>query len=135
VKGILTDVNIDGHLRLVPLLLDEPSRIELWNALKLSLLTFSDLGLSHETTDLQVWQRCQQERLMLLTNNRNDDGPESLAVAVRSANTPTAIPVVTFGDGNRFLNEREYANRAVDKLLEYLFDIDNYRGTGRLYVP
>lgn len=135
VKGILADVNIDGHLRLVRRLLEEPSRIELWTSLNLSLFSFSNLGLSRETTDLQLWQLCQQEDLLLLTNNRNNDGADSLAAAIRSVNSPTAIPLVTFGDGNRFLKEHDYANRAVDKLLEYSFDLDNYRGAGRLYVP
>jgi hypothetical protein len=42
---------------------------------------------------------------------------------------------VTLADADRILDERAYAERAVVKLLEYLLDIDNYLGTGRLYVP
>ncbi len=36
---------------------------------------------------------------------------------------------------DRILDDRDYAERAVVKLLDYLLDIGNYRGTGRLYVP
>ncbi|HWG45363.1 MAG TPA: hypothetical protein VN688_21550 [Gemmataceae bacterium] len=36
---------------------------------------------------------------------------------------------------NRINHSRAYAERVVERLLEYLIDIDNYRGTGRLYLP
>ena len=31
--------------------------------------------------------------------------------------------------------DRDYAARVVAQLLEFLFDLDNIRGTGRLYLP
>jgi hypothetical protein len=135
VKGILADVDIEGHFRRVRDLLTDPSRAELWAALGITTYRFRDLGLAHDSPDTVVWQRCQQEQLVLLTNNRNDDGPESLVAAIRSANTPDSLPVLTFADADRFLNDRDYANRVVDRLLEYLFDIEKCRGTGRLYLP
>jgi len=42
---------------------------------------------------------------------------------------------VTLASADPVLEDRDYAVRAVVKLLEYLLDIDNYRGCGRLYVP
>lgn len=43
--------------------------------------------------------------------------------------------VFTISDINRLRSEHEYAQAVVAKLLEYLFDADNIRGTGRLYLP
>ena len=41
----------------------------------------------------------------------------------------------TFADANRVLSERSYAELVADRLLEYLYDMDNLRGAGRLYLP
>ncbi len=35
----------------------------------------------------------------------------------------------------RLMRERDYAERVAAQLLDYLLDLDNLRGTGRLYVP
>jgi hypothetical protein len=135
VKGILADVNNEGHVRRVRDLLNDPARIELWAGLNLETYRFQDFALSHDSPDTIVWERCQQEQLILLTSNRNDDGPESLVAAIRADNTPNSLPVFTFANPDRFLNDRAYANRVVDRLLEYLWDIEKCRGAGRLYVP
>lgn len=134
-KGLLADVHLEGHLRLLSILLEQPSRRELWDHLRLSVLRLPEIGLSRQATDVAIWQRCQESQLILITANRHDEGPTSLAHAIRTMNPPTALPVFTIGDANRFLDDRRYAERVVDKLLDYLFDMDNYRGTGRLYLP
>ena len=33
------------------------------------------------------------------------------------------------------LRDRQYAETVADRLIEALFDIDSYRGTGRIYLP
>ena len=33
------------------------------------------------------------------------------------------------------LSSREYAERVATRLLEVLLDVEQYRGTGRLYLP
>jgi hypothetical protein len=33
------------------------------------------------------------------------------------------------------LSSRAYTHRVVERLMEYLIDVDNLRGTGRLYLP
>jgi hypothetical protein len=35
----------------------------------------------------------------------------------------------------RVLRDRLYAEAVANRLLEFLFDIDSYRGSGRLYLP
>jgi hypothetical protein len=134
-KGVLTDVNIQGQVRaLFAILLGESWR-DFWAAVNVPLRTFGDLGLAENAPDSVVWQRCQQEQLVLITANRNADGPDSPEATLRAHNTPESLPVFTVADPERVLHSKEYAERAAVRLLEYLLDIDRVRGTGRLYLP
>ncbi len=134
-KGLLADVNIEGHFRLLLYLLSQEPWAEYWHHLQLSTPAFADLGLPPETPDLLVWQTCQREGLALLTANRNHEAPDSLEAAIRTLGTSTSLPVFTLANEARFLQDRAYAERVVERLLDYLLDIDRYRGTGRLFLP
>jgi len=135
VRAILADQNNEGHVAaLARRLQSEPWR-EFWESLRLSVLTFADLGLLPETPDVLLWQACQQHEAILITINRNADGPDSLEATIRGQNTSTSLPVMTLANPTRFLQERDYAERVVEQLLVYLLDIDSYRGAGRLYLP
>ena len=37
--------------------------------------SFERLGLPYNTSDRDLWQLCQQREIVLLTANRNDEGP------------------------------------------------------------
>lgn len=54
---------------------------------------------------------------------------------MREENTSTSLPVVTIGDADRILTDPDYRNRCVDRLIEIAFDIDDYRGAMRLFIP
>jgi hypothetical protein len=43
--------------------------------------------------------------------------------------------VLTLANPKRILIDKAYARRTAERILEYLIDIDQYRGTGRLFVP
>jgi hypothetical protein len=135
VKGILADVNCEGHLRYLLQLLRDETRREFWDYLALATPTFADLGLQAASSDREVWLCCQREQLVLLTINRNDDGPDSLEATIRSLWTAESLPVLTLSDPERLLHDRAYAERAADKLLQYLFDIEKHLGTGRGFIP
>ena len=135
VKGILPDVNIPGQFQFLLHLLNEETRRELWTSLNWITPTFEQLGLLPNSSDLLIWQKCQQEQLVLLTANRNEKGAESLQFAIRSFNKPDSIPVFTLANQARITKDRPYAEHVADRLLEYAFDIDNLRGTGRIYLP
>ena len=109
--------------------------VEFWNRLELSYLSFADLGLSPSDSDAVIWHRCQQRQAFLLTNNRNDDGEQSLETTIRAYNTPQSLPVFTIGDAEKLRTDRQYLERVIWALLEYLLEIDNLPGTGRLYLP
>jgi hypothetical protein len=135
VSGILPDVNVQGHFDRVLDLWREQALLELWNELGQPLVTFEDLGLSRAATDAEVWAVCQRAEVVLLTANRKDEGPTSLEATIRQQNTPTSLPVLTIADANRFMHDRAYADRVAGRLLDYLADLDNLRGAGRLYLP
>jgi hypothetical protein len=135
VKGIVGDANISGHIRVVHSMLVSASWQEVWASLGFRCYTFADLGLAADDPDNLVWVACQREGVALVTDNRNEDGPDSLGATIRACNTPTSLPVFTMADATRFLTSKDYAQEVVESLLQYLLDIDAYRGTGRLYLP
>jgi hypothetical protein len=108
---------------------------EFWRDLGLIHRRFEDVGLSRTSSDLEIWQRCQTEELILITDNRNDDSPESLEAVIRENNTPDSLPVFTIADVKEFGRSQSYAEHVLISLYEYLLRIDSVRGTGRLYLP
>lgn len=54
---------------------------------------------------------------------------------MREENTSTSLPVVTIGNADRILTDPDYRNRCVDRLIEIVFDIDDYRGSRRIFIP
>jgi hypothetical protein len=61
---------------------------DLWLSLNLSVHTFQDLGLPRDVSDAVVWHTCQQQEVVLVTGNRNRDGPDSLEATIQKENTP-----------------------------------------------
>src|SRR4030095_15210224 len=110
-------------------------RKELWEAMQWTTPTFTELGLPHGSSNAVVCDFCPQHQLVLVPANRNSDDAESLEVVIRTRNTADSLPVLTLADADRVLREKSYAERVADRLLEYAFDIERYRGTGRLYLP
>src|SRR5262245_7864231 len=89
---------------------------EFWSELGIRLYRFEDVGLASTSPDLEIWQRCQAEELILITNNRNEDSPESLETAIRKLGRPDSLPVFTIGSLGRFQRSATYAGRVVEKL-------------------
>jgi hypothetical protein len=133
--GLLSDINIQGQVAILRLILEGAEWGGIWAELALTILTFADVGLVPQTPDVLIWRLCQERGLILLTGNRNDDGPDSLESTIRNENRPDSLPVFTLADVEAVRHSRAYAERVVEKLIDYLVNIDNYRGTGRLYLP
>jgi hypothetical protein len=49
--------------------------------------------------------------------------------------TIACLPVLTLANAERIRTDKRYAEQTAVRLLEYLLDIENYRGTARIYVP
>lgn len=134
-KGILADVHMTSEVEsLVAAMQREPWTI-FWNGLGIKLYRFDDVELTPTSPDLEIWQRCQAEDLVLITNNRNEDSEDSLETAIQTLNTPASLPVFTIASLGRFQRSGSYAARVMEKLVGYLIDIDRYRGADRLYLP
>ncbi|MCI0741837.1 MAG: DUF5615 family PIN-like protein [Gemmataceae bacterium] len=134
-KGILADVNIVGHLFGLVRIWESDEWKEIWRSLNLRIFTFEDLGLDDTASDLEVWKTCQSNEIILVTANRNDDGPESLESAIRQFNTATNLPVFTLANVSKMESSRSYAFRVATKILQNLLEMDGFLGTGRLFVP
>ncbi|HJY83924.1 MAG TPA: ACP S-malonyltransferase [Candidatus Binatia bacterium] len=126
---------VDHNMRGQAILLWGTLAAEGWlDLLPLRLATFADVGLPVESTDRAVWRFAQTHRMILLTGNRSMVGPNSLEQTIREENTRTSLPVITVGSVGR-LDERVYRERCGSRLIEIVVDLDNYLGTGRLFIP
>ena len=132
---LLADANIQGHIAHLVTRMQSESWVDFWTHLQVQYVSFDDVGLIPSDTDEKIWHCCQDQQLLLLTDNRNADGPQSLEAIIRSCNTAQSLPVFTIGDARRVLASNEYAERVVDRLFRYLLDLDGIRGTGRLFLP
>jgi hypothetical protein len=135
VKGILADVNIQGQVDLLVTLMQAAPWKLFWDDLRLQYFHFSGVGLPHDSPDSKVWDVCQEKELVLITDNRNEDDLHSLESTIRSRNTPVSLPIVTIANIPRLARSQDYAERVIDRLLDFLMRIDSLRGAGRLYVP
>lgn len=133
--AIMADNDIQGHMSVLLQLLHSEAWREFWISLDLSVSTFAELSLAADVADSDLWRTCQKEQIVLITGNRNKESSDSLEATIQSHNTPTSLPVLTLADPNLVMNNREYANRVAERLLQYLLEIDNVRGTGRLWLP
>jgi hypothetical protein len=135
VKGILADNNVIGQVEALVQQMQSGEWAEFWGYLGLTFKRFSDVALTPESTDLEIWRVCQSEQLILITDNRNLDAPDSLEAVIREHNQPQCLPVFTISDLATFRTNRAYAESVLKSLYDYLMRIDEVRGTGRLYLP
>jgi len=101
----------------------------------LSFIFFQDIQLPTDSNDRVVWRLAQQNRVILLTANRNMKGEDSLEQVIREDNTPDSLPVITIGNLDRFSKEASYRSRCADRIIEIVLDIENYMGVGRIFIP
>jgi hypothetical protein len=109
-RGILTDINVGRQRRAIASIWVSDSWRDLWRGLGLVMESFPALGLSYDSSDALVWRTCQRERLVLLTGNRNDEGPDSLEANVEQA--------ATLWNATRILMGLRYEEEQVDAIME-----------------
>ena len=73
--------------------------------------------------------------MLLLTDNRNNDGPDSLEQTILDDVTSTSLPVLTVSNAERLRKDQGYRSACAERLVEILVDLDRYRGVPRLYIP
>jgi hypothetical protein len=135
VPVILIDANIEGHGTRIWNRMQSSEWLTLTADLDVSCKLFRDYGLDSEATDDVVWRFCQANSCYLLTSNRNQESDDSLEATIRREGTPDSLPVFTLPLPDRVNTSPEFLDRVVEKLLDYVMDADNIRGTARLWVP
>lgn len=135
VRGLLADANIEGHVAALVRFCQSPTWIEFWNALRVKAFSFADVGLTRHSLDVDIWRLCQRDSIVLVTDNRNSEGPDSLEAAIQSLADANSLPVLTLANGNRVLRDRAYAEAVAIRLMEVLDDVERLRGRQRIFLP
>jgi predicted nuclease of predicted toxin-antitoxin system len=102
--------------------------------LSIRFYTFEEVGLAMDSDDRKVWRFAQTNQMILITANRNMKGNDSLEQTIREENTPNLLPILTIGNPDRF-DERSYREKCAARLIEIIFDLENYLGSGRIFIP
>ncbi|MEM7538296.1 MAG: ACP S-malonyltransferase [Chloroflexota bacterium] len=130
---ILSDHNCEGQSKAIfNVLRYDRTWLDL---VPMQLLWFSHVGLSGETPDEEVWQFCQDRGYLLLTGNRTTtDGEASLEMSIQRLFQDDSLPVLTIGNLKRINSNPAYCRACAIRLAEIVDDLDNYRGTMRVYL-
>lgn len=102
--------------------------------LPIEVVTFADVGLPQDSSDRDVWRFVQEQQMLLLTDNRNMEGEDSLEQTLRDEVTAHSLPVLTIGKRER-LADFTYREQCVDRLVEIIIDLNSYLGYSRLFMP
>lgn len=129
--NFLIDYNLTGDAVLFWGTLSAEGWLDL---LPIRFLTFQEVDLPMDSSDRVVWQFAQTNRMILITANRNMKGGDSLEQTLREENTPNSLPILTIGNPDR-LDESSYRQKCATRLIEIVFDLENYLGVGRIFIP
>lgn len=135
IQGLLPDNDIEGQFAILLSHLTSDLWKDTWLRLDVTVFTFESLGLSRDATDREVWQMCQEQNILLVTGNRNDDGPHSLHSTIQDLNNSKCLPVFTLANPERIRQTPSYAEEVAVVMLEYLMDFEEIRGAGRIWLP
>jgi hypothetical protein len=103
----------------------------------LDFVTLADLELPQDLDDCTLWHRCQHEGWTLFSDNRNEDGENSLQATLDDSRHPGLIPILTLANKVKFEHDPDYAMQVAIDLAELVFGIaeGEYRDRPRIYVP
>ncbi len=126
---------IDQDLLGFDVFLEEGLKETGWSPLiQVQFTRLRDYDLPANFPDQDVWRFVQTHRFLLVTSNRNSEDETSLQVTIQRENTDSSSPVVTIADKEALVFP-DYRQRVAHSLADIILYLDNYRGTGRLYVP
>ncbi|MEG4121802.1 ACP S-malonyltransferase [Microcoleus sp. N9_B4] len=130
--NFLVDHNLRGHAVLLSGSILSGGWLD-WVFIR--FITFDEVSLPIDSDDRVVWRLAQSNQMILLTANRSMKGENSLEQVMREEISSTSLPVITIGDADRLLNDSEYRERCVIRLVEIVIDINTYMGVSRLFIP
>lgn len=133
--AVMCDHDIEGQFAALQQIILSDVWRDIWDELGCAFESFESLSIPTGASDEIVWMACQQKEVVLVTGNRNADGLDSLEMVIRRLGTASSLPVLTIGDPDRVLNDRDYAGVVAERLLQYMLELEQLRGTGRIYIP
>jgi predicted nuclease of predicted toxin-antitoxin system len=101
---------------------------------EIDFVMFTTVDLAFDCNDRNVWRFAQANGMVVLTSNRNMQDDHSLEQTIRQENTKDSLPIITISDV-QCLDKKSYRDRCIARLVEIALDLDNYLGTGRIFVP
>jgi hypothetical protein len=136
-RGLLADVNVQGHLPYLRRLMEGQGLLEILTELGISLVIFPDVGLDRGTDDRTLWRFCQANGWVLFTDNRNHEDENSLNATIQHSWREGHLPVLTLANKGRFENNETYAIRVAQDVAELLVVafVDENRNQPRIFVP
>lgn len=126
---------LDHHMKKQGIMLWSIMENDGWlKLMDIPMVTFADIGMPINAPDRKIWRFAQEHQLILLTENRNDEGENSLEQTIREENASTSLPVLTIGVPDR-MRESNYRKQCAERIVDIILNIENYLGAGRIYIP
>ncbi|HEX5444709.1 MAG TPA: hypothetical protein VFW87_12795 [Pirellulales bacterium] len=130
-------MNVQGHTHYIRRLLEG---MGLWSLLmesNIQFITLAELRLPYNIDDATLWRRCQDDRWVLFTDNRNRENNTSLQAAISSMSRPGDLPVLTLSGKGKFERFAEYRQRVAIDIADLLLGIldGEFCDRDRIYVP
>lgn len=128
---VLIDRDLEGQAALLWATLAAMGWLDL---VPLRRITFDMVGLPPNSPDRLVWRFAQAQGLLLLTNNRNAKGKDSLQQTIGEESSTALLPVLTIGNRRR-VADPAYRFRCAERLVEVALYPERYLGAGRIFIP
>jgi hypothetical protein len=136
-QGMLADVNVQGHLQFIRGRLAKLGLLPVLVESGIQLKTFPELHINPDIDDRSLWNLCQREGWVLFTEDRNDEGRDSLQSTLADSHQMASLPVLTISSKQMFEHHAGYRDRVAKSIAEVLFGLQQgeYLGSSRIYVP
>jgi hypothetical protein len=137
IRGLLAEINSQKHLFYLQVSIERQGLGQFLVDLGLQMETVRGLGIDPGLDDRSLWNFCQAEGWVLFTDDRNDDGPDSLQSTMNDSWRPGLLPILTPSRKQRLEFDRDYRDLVANHVAELLIDIasGDYRDQPRIYVP
>lgn len=137
-RGMLVDVSVQGHLPYVVSLLQALRLRAVMEELELRFATFPDLGPDRRPGGRPLWEFCQRDDWVLLTDSRDYESEDSLQATLDDSWQEGHLPILTLSNKGRFENQGDYAVKVAEDTATVLFGIisdGEYRDRPRIDLP
>lgn len=132
---IVSDHNVRGAVRALRRVM-ERDWADFVLGYEIEFKQLEELGLNAKSTDEEIYVRCLEADAFLVTGDKTtNDGEDSLESVIRRLGRADSAPVITIGNQAMVLKDPDYLGQCAMDLIDCLTDIENRRGTGRVFIP